>query len=76
MMFPLLLLLQSPATAPAPTADRPIRIWMDASQPVSRGLGVRLYVQAGTAGNLVVLHSRTDGRIEVLFRPDPPTTPT
>jgi hypothetical protein len=31
-----------------------------------------VYIQAGTAGNLVVLHSRTDGRIEVLY----PTRPT
>lgn len=80
MILSLLLALQTPAAAaaPAPT-DRPIRIWMDAQGPVSRGRGVRLYVQAGAAGSLVVLHSRSDGRIEVLFpaRPteDPHITP-
>ncbi|HEX4560502.1 MAG TPA: hypothetical protein VH113_01605 [Gemmatimonadales bacterium] len=46
---------------------------------MSRGHGVRLYIKAGTAGSLVVLHSRTDGKIEVLFpaRPtdDPHITP-
>lgn len=77
MILSLLLALQTPAAAPG--ADRPIRIWMDAQGPVSRGRGVRLYVQAGAAGSLVVLHSRSDGRIEVLFpaRPteDPHVTP-
>ena len=79
MILPLLVALQTPMAAPNPAADRPIRIWMDPSGPVSRGRSVRLYVQAGAAGNLVVLHSRTDGRIEVLFpaRPtdDPHLTP-
>jgi hypothetical protein len=75
MMLPLLLLLQSPATTTGPTADRPIRVWMDAAGPVSRGRGVRLYVQAATGGNLVVLHSRTDGRIEVLFPARPTDDP-
>src|SRR5690348_1831226 len=75
MILPMLLALQNPSQA----IDRPIRIWMDAPGQVSRGRGVRLYIKAGTAGNLVVLHSRTDGKIEVLFpaRPtdDPHVTP-
>lgn len=72
MILPLLLLLQNPAN---PATDRPIRIWMDAAGPVSRGRSVRLYIQAGSAGNLVVLHSRTDGKIEVLFPARPTDDP-
>lgn len=80
MILPILLVLQNPTGQATPTADRPIRIWMDApGEQVSRGRGVRLYINAGTAGSLVVLHSRTDGKIEVLFpaRPtdDPHITP-
>jgi len=78
MILPLLLLLQhptSPATADTAGTDRPVRIWMDAVGPVSRGRGVRLYIQAGSAGNLVVLHSRTDGKIEVLFPARPTDDP-
>jgi len=33
---------------------------------------VHVYVQAAKDGNLIVLHRRTDGRIDVLF----PTKPT
>jgi len=73
MIIPILLALQ---TSAAPAVDqRPIRIWMDASGPVTRGRGVRVYVQAGEAGNLVVLHSRSDGRIEVLFPARPTDDP-
>ena len=80
MIISTLLALQSPvAPPPQPAERRPIRIWMDAAGPVTRGRGVRLYVEAAEAGNLVVLHSRSDGRIEVLFpaRPtdDPHITP-
>jgi len=72
MMLPILLALQSPV---APATDRPIRVWMDATGPVVRGHGVRLYVQAAEPGNLVVLHSRSDGRIEVLFPARPTDDP-
>lgn len=72
MILPLLLLLQNPASS---ATDRPIRVWMDAAGPVSRGTSVRLYIQAGSAGNLVVLHSRTDGKIEVLFPARPTDDP-
>lgn len=72
MILPLLLLLQNPAS---PATDRPIRIWMDAAGSVSRGRSVRLYIQAGSAGNLMVLHSRTDGKIEVLFPARPTDDP-
>jgi len=72
MILPILLALQNPVSQ---AIDRPIRIWMDAPGPVSRGRGVRLYIKAGTAGNLVVLHSRTDGKIEVLFPARPTDDP-
>lgn len=75
MILPLLLVLQNPAGSATAQTDRPIRIWMDAAGPVSRGRGVRLYIQAGSAGNLVVLHSRTDGKIEVLFPARPTDDP-
>jgi hypothetical protein len=79
MILPLLLALQNPVSQANAAPDRPIRVWMDAPGQVSRGRGVRLYIKAGTAGSLVVLHSRTDGKIEVLFpaRPtdDPHITP-
>ena len=72
MILPLLFALQNPIS---PAAGRPIRIWMDAPGQVSRGRGVRLYIEAGTAGSLVVLHSRTDGKIEVLFPARPTDDP-
>jgi hypothetical protein len=64
------LLLQNPV-APAPV----IRVWLGSSSPLTRGAAVRVYVEAGQDGNLVVLHRRTDGRIEVLFPQHPGTDP-
>jgi hypothetical protein len=64
------LLLQNPV-APAPV----IRVWLGSSSPLTRGAAVRVYVEAGQDGNLVVLHRRTDGRIEVLFPQHPGTNP-
>src|SRR5258708_4090037 len=45
----------------------PARVWLGSSGVFTRGPPVRVYVQAPGAGNLIVLHRRTDGRIEVLF---------
>lgn len=79
MILPFVMLaLQAPTGTPqgvSPADQRPVRIWMDAQSPVSRGRTVRLYVQAAAAGNLVVLHYRTDGRIEVLFPARPSDDP-
>ena len=79
MVLPFVLLaLQAPAASPQETAlpsQRPVRIWMDAQSPVSRGRTVRLYVEAAASGNLMVLHYRTDGRIEVLFPARPTDDP-
>jgi hypothetical protein len=72
MIVPLAaLLLQT--LAPSATSGpetKVVRVWLDASV-LTRGAPVRVYVQAGEDGNLVVLHRRTDGRIEVLFPNNP-----
>src|SRR5260370_32598259 len=72
MIVPLAaLLLQT--LAPSATSGpetKVVRVWLDASV-LTRGAPVRAYVQAGEDGNLVVLHRRTDGRIEVLFPNNP-----
>jgi hypothetical protein len=72
MIVPLAaLLLQTlaPSATSGPEA-KVVRVWLDASV-LTRGTPVRVYVQAGEDGHLVVLHRRTDGRIEVLFPNNP-----
>src|SRR5205085_2247152 len=70
------LLLQHPvASAPAAPPPRVVRVWLGSASPLVRGAAVRVYVEAGQDGNLVVLHRRTDGRIEVLFPKHPDTDP-
>jgi len=71
------LLLQTPPPAPASAAApaRVIHVWLGSASPLVRGAAVRVYVEAGQDGNLVVLHRRTDGRIEVLFPKNPATDP-
>ena len=63
------LLLQNPPPAPV------VRVWLGSPSPLARGAAVRVYVEARADGNLVVLHRRTDGRIEVLFPENPDTDP-
>jgi hypothetical protein len=70
------LLLQNPvAPASAVAPPRVVRIWLGSPSPLARGAAVRVYVEAHEDGNLVVLHRRTDGRIEVLFPRNPDTDP-
>src|SRR5260370_1022013 len=72
MIVPLAALLLE-TLAPSATSGpetKVVRVWLDASV-LTRGAPVRVYVQAGEDGNLVVLHRRTDGRIEVLFPNNP-----
>ena len=77
-----LLLAQTPPT-PAPAApaasaragERPVRVWLGSSSPLVRGAPVRVYVETGEDGSLVVLRARTDGRVQVLFPPDPSADP-
>ena len=70
------LLLQNPvAPVPAAAPGRVVRVWLGSSSPLARGAGVRVYVEARQDGFLVVLHRRTDGRIEVLFPKHPDTDP-
>jgi Domain of unknown function (DUF4384) len=74
MMLPLVALLLETAQVPVvspPSDAKPVRVWLDSDSPLRRGAAVRVYVAAGTEGNLVVLHRRTDGRIGVLFPADP-----
>src|SRR5882672_7388788 len=74
-MLPLLFvaLFQTVADGQTPSRDaRPVRVWLGSSSVLTRGTPVRVYVQAAQDGNLIVLHRRTDGRIEVLF-PSKPT---
>ena len=66
----LLVQAQAPAAA-APADDRPVHVWIDSPSPLFRGLPVRVYVQTATSGNLIVLHRRSDGRIEPLFPASP-----
>ena len=74
MIAPLLaLLLQAPQTATAPRTV--VHVSLDSRGPLARGTSVRVYVELGEDGNLVVLHRRTDGRIEVLFPSNPAADP-
>jgi len=66
----LLVQTQTPVAA-TPADDRPVRVWIDAPSPLFRGLPIRVYVHTATSGNLIVLHRRTDGRIEPLFPASP-----
>jgi len=66
----LLVQAQAPVAA-IPADERPVHVWIDTPSPLFRGLPVRVYVQAATSGNLIVLHRRTDGRIEPLFPASP-----
>src|SRR5213594_3387717 len=63
-------------TAPASSGDaRPVRVWLGSSGGLVRGASVRVYVQTTRDGNLIVLHRRTDGRIDVLFPSKPSQDP-
>src|SRR3989442_15541338 len=77
MLLPLFVaLFQTVADGQVPSRDaRPVRVWLGSSGVLTRGTPVRVYVQAGQDRNLVVLHPRTDGRIEVLFPGKPSGDP-
>jgi uncharacterized protein DUF4384 len=71
-------LAQAPTPAPLPPADaaaRPVRVWLGTTGPLVRGQSVQIFVQAAQDGDLIVLHRRTDGRIEVLFPSNPAADP-
>lgn len=69
MIAALVVLLSQNPAAPV------VRVWLGSPSPLARGAAVRVYVEARADGNLVVLHRRTDGRIEVLFPKNPDTDP-
>jgi Domain of unknown function (DUF4384) len=71
-----LTLFQTAADGQPPPRDaRPVRVWLGSSGVLIRGTPVRVYVQAAQDGNLIVLHRRTDGRIDVLFPGKPNEDP-
>src|SRR2546427_2816953 len=76
MILPLVVVPQQvqPA-AVAPPAGKPVHVWVGWSGPLLRGQRVRVYVERAADGYLVVLHRRTDGRIEVLFPSSPTADP-
>ena len=77
-MLPLLFvaLFQTVADGQTTSRDaRPVRVWLGSSGVLTRGTPVRVYVQATQDGNLIVLHRRTDGRIDVLFPGKPNEDP-
>ena len=77
-MLPLLFvaLFQTVADGqPASRDARPVRVWLGSSSVLTRGAPVRVYVQAAQDGNLIVLHRRTDGRIDVLYPSKPSEDP-
>jgi len=77
MLLPLFVaLFQTVADGQTPPRDaRPVRVWLGSSGVLTRGTPVRVYVQAAQDGNLIVLHRRTDGRIDVLFPSKPDEDP-
>src|SRR2546425_1114649 len=76
MILPLVaVLLQVQTSAMAPPAGKPVHVWLGSSGPLLRGQPVRVYVETAADGYLVVLHRRTDGRIEVLFPSNPTADP-
>jgi len=69
-------LFPTAADGQAPSRDTgPVRVWLGSSGVLTRGTPVRVYVQAAQDGNLIVLHRRTDGRIDVLFPGKPNEDP-
>jgi hypothetical protein len=72
MVHTLLLLLVSQLPAPDSPA---VRVWLGAGPSLAPGDEARVYVRTSTDGHLVVLHARTDGRVEVLFPGDPASDP-
>src|SRR5690349_13554143 len=79
MVLPVLIaLLQAPAPLPSPPIEagaRPVRVWLGTTGSLVRGQSVQIFVQAAQDGDLIVLHRRTDGRIEVLFPSNPAADP-
>src|ERR1043166_9316844 len=75
MLLPLVVALLQTPTSALPGDSRPVRVWLGSTGVLVRGAPVRVYVQAARDGNLIVLHRRTDGRIEVLFPSQPTDDP-
>jgi hypothetical protein len=68
----LFLLLVSP---PVAASGPPVRIWLSSDATIAFGVPERVYVETSTDGNLVVLHARADGKVEMLFPASPTSNP-
>ena len=73
MLALLLSTLALPAAGPAlPAGDGPpVRLWVSDNQRFRAGENVRVQVDAGVSGHLLVLHFSPDGRVGVLFPVSP-----
>jgi hypothetical protein len=75
MVFPLLLLLASPAPSPAAATavrrdDPPVKVWLDQGN-YRRGDKAHVNIKLGEDGYVVVLRADADRRVRVLFPLDP-----
>jgi hypothetical protein len=61
--------------APQASDSQPVRVWLEAARPVVPGAPVHAYVQTSVPGDLIVLHRRTDGGVDVLFPTNPQGDP-
>lgn len=61
--------------APQASDSQPVHVWLEAARPVVPGAPVHAYVQTSVPGDLIVLHRRTDGGVEVLFPTNPQGDP-
>lgn len=74
MIHALLALLALQPLAALPDGP-PVRIWLGSGPTLTSGDQARVYVETTTEGHLVLLHARSDGRVEVLFPADPMRDP-
>ena len=78
MVLALLLSVAAASTAlalPQGSNSQPVHVWLQAASRLVPGALVHTFVQISTPGDLIVLHRRTDGRIDVLFPTNPAQDP-
>ena len=67
--------VQSALAAPQGGTPQPVHVWLEAATPVVPGALVHTFVQTSAPGELIVLHRRTDGGVDVLFPTQPGQDP-